>query len=151
MKKLFYILFVATLCVGLVGCEVENNKSKKDKNDDTENVDDNDNNSSSNSKEKLIVGTWELYKDYDVEYDEYYYYDDGEFVQFKSNGIGYYYEEGESKEDWFEFEWEIEGSKLYIDEEDGDWWCAIIKDLNNKELILKDDEGEYIEYYRRVK
>lgn len=134
MKKLCYFLFAAALCVGFVGCSEDKDKD------------------SGKSSKSLIVGTWELYKDYDVNYDEYYYYDDPCYFQFKSNGTGYHYHEGESKGDWFEFEWNIEDSKLYIEEEDGDWFSQRIKELNNKEMILVYEEydEQFLEYYRRI-
>lgn len=126
MKKIFYLLLIALFCGAFVSC------SKDDDGNDVANY------------EELIVGEWTLVKDY--EDGEYYYYDEGEYgVIFKKNGTGYGIEDGYRDE---EFEWEINGSSLYVT--DGYYEETLkIKKLSKKELVFVYDD-EYLEYYERV-
>ena len=126
MKKIFYLLLIALFCGAFVSC------SKDDDGKDVANY------------EEMIVGEWTLVKDY--EDGEYYYYDEGEYgVIFKKNGTGYGIEDGYRDE---EFEWEINGSSLYVT--DGYYEETLkIKKLSKKELVFVYDD-EYLEYYERV-
>lgn len=126
MKKILYFLLIALFCGAFVSC------SKDDDGNDVANY------------EELIVGEWTLVKDY--EDGEYYYYDEGEYgVIFKKNGTGYGIEDGYRDE---EFEWEINGSSLYVT--DGYYEETLkIKKLSKKELVFVYDD-EYLEYYERV-
>lgn len=132
MKKLFYLLFVATLCVALVGCS-ENNDDK-DKENEIENGSNSDN-------ESLIVGTWEAYKYYNVDDDETEYADDGEStIRFKSNGTGSTWGNDFDEE---RFEWELKGSKLYLMWPNDDDYEEVykVKKLTQKDLVLSYDDG----------
>lgn len=129
MKKVFYFLLVAMFCGVFVGC------SK----DDAGEV-------SKDNYEKAIVGTWNLYKDW--EEGEYCYYEEGEWsMSFKSDGSGYFID----GDDRWELEWEIDGSSLFV--LDFDTWeenKATIKKLTKTELVLSYYGGEYLEYYKRA-
>lgn len=133
MKKLFLVLFASMLCATLTGCLDSNENDKKDKDGD----------------ESLIVGTWNFFKEWENDYG-YEYYEDGEYgLLFKANGTGYTIEDGEI--DW-PFEWAINGSKLYIEYADDDEIeTATITTLNKSELTLSYYNGEYIEYYERIR
>ena len=132
MKKLCYFLFAAALCVGFVGCSEDKDKD------------------SGKSSKSLIVGTWENYKDWEEGYG-YDYYDDGEYVvRFKSDGTGFWLEDGYADET---FRWELDGSYLYItylDYDEDEVEVIKVKTLDKEELVLSYDGGEYLEYYRRV-
>ncbi len=117
------------LCGAFVGCS---------KDDDGENSKDN--------YEDLIVGTWNLCKDW--EEGEYYYYEEGEYAMcFQSGGRGY---EIIDEEKGYNFNWDIEGSWLHI--EDGkDEYMIKIQKLTKNELVLSWEYEEWIEYYERAK
>lgn len=131
MKKLFYFLFAAALCVGFVGCSDDDDKDKK-------------------GSKSNIVGTWENYKDYEEDYG-YDYWEEGEYVvRFKSDGTGFWLEDGYADE---YFEWELDGMTLYITYSyDGETEVEVIKikTLEKDEMVFSYDGGEYLEYYRRI-
>ncbi len=131
MKKLFLVLFASMLCATLTGCLDSNENDKKDKDGD----------------ESLIVGTWNNFKDWEDGYG-YEYYEDEYGVLFKANGTGYWIYKGEIDDEYFT--WEINGSKLYMDYGD-EIETPTIKTLNKSELTLSYDNGEYIEYYERIR
>lgn len=123
MKKLFYVLFAAMLCAGFAGCGSTDYKTS-------------------------IVGSWTNYQDWDegIGYTE---YDEGEIiVRFKADGTGCWLEDGELDES---FDWEIDGSALYMDYGDDDVEVIQIKTLNKKEMIFSYDGGESLEYYKAMK
>ena len=131
MKKILYFLLIALFCGAFVSC------SKDDNGGDPANY------------EELIVGEWGVVKEY---YEgEYYDYDEGElnFI-FKSNGTGYSSEYGYRDDT---FEWEIDGSNLYMS--DGYYeTTAKIKKLSKKELVVhiydEYDDEEFTLYCERV-
>ena len=131
MKKYFCFLFATMLCIGFVGCSKDDDGKKNEE-----------------SYEKLIVGTWECSKSWDVD-DGYSHCSDGEYgILFKANGTGFFLE----KDERYEFEWDIDGSTLYIfedEEEDEDRYK--IETLNKDELVLSYAGGDYIEYFERIK
>ena len=134
MKKIIYFLLIALFCGAFVSCSKDG---------------DGDNGGNGSSYEELIVGEWTLVKEYyDGEYD---YYDEGEYgMIFKKNGTGYGIEDGYRDE---EFEWEINGSSLYVT--DGYYeTTAKIKKLSKKELVVdvydEYDDEEWTSYYERV-
>lgn len=133
MKKFFFFLFTAMLCIGFTGC-----------------VDGDDH--SSEKKADKIVGTWNNYKDTWNNGTESDYYEDGKYgVCFKENGSGYWTYYGEV-DDYFD--WEISGSTLRFDYGYGDYEVTKIKTLKNNELVLSwedDEEGDYLEYYERIR
>lgn len=139
MKKLFYFLFAAMLCGGLVCCssdEANDSDGKK-------------------STEELLVGTWQLYKTYEEDYGWDYYDEDSEFLmifKFEEDGGGTLFEKDGDVMEGAPMEWSLIGSFLQI--------CVIfdydvmedvmkIKSINDKELVW--DWGGEIECYRRVK
>ena len=136
MKKYFCFLFATMLCIGFVGCSKDDDGKKNEE-----------------SYEKLIVGTWECNKSWDVDYG-YSHYRDGEYgILFKANGTGFFLEEDER----YEFEWDIDGSTLYINfEDEGEEGVEVedrykIETLNKDELVLSYAGGDYIEYFERIK
>lgn len=142
MKKLFYLLLISTLCVGVVGCSESNDDNEKESEIE---------NGSSSDNESLIVGTWEAYKYYNVDEDETEYADDGEMtIRFKSNGTGYLWEyDEEYGEEEENFEWELKGSKLYMiwpdEEDDYEEEVYKVKKLTQKDLVISYDDGYYEE------
>lgn len=131
MKKVFYFLLVAMFCSAFVGC------SK----DDAGEI-------SKDNYEDAIVGTWDLEKAWDEDWGEYEYFEEGEWtLRFQAGGTGYIVEE----EDRWGFDWEIDGSWLYMEDYDGYEDEAKIKKLTNTELVLSYYDGDYIEYYKRSK
>ena len=131
MKKLCYFLFAAALCVGFVGCSEDKDKD------------------SGKSSKSLIVGTWENYKDWEEGYG-YDYWEDGEYViRFKSDGTGFWLEDGYAEDT---FSWELDGSYLYITYSYEDDYVEVIKvkSLDKEEMVFSFDGGEYLEYYRRI-
>ncbi|MBR5334129.1 MAG: hypothetical protein IKV33_05265 [Alistipes sp.] len=130
MKKFLGLLFVAMLCIGFTGCTDE-----KDKDDDK-------------GKKSKIVGIWNNYKDWDIDYG-YDDYSNGIYgVCFKENGTGYWTYYGEIDE---YFDWKISGSTLRFDYGLGDIESAEIETLSNDELILSYDHGDNREYYERIR
>ncbi len=130
MKKVFYFLLVAMFCSAFVGCS---------KNDAGE--------ISKDNYEDAIVGEWSNYKD--EENGEFEYWEEDEYgVIFRANGTGCWLYYGERDEG---FEWEIEGSYLYLYyPEYGDEDMAKIKTLTKTEMVLSYDDGEWLEYYKRA-
>ena len=139
MKKIVYLLFATILCCSLTCCITSDGDNSNNKND---------NNNGGSNKEVLIVGTWNNYKDWEEGYG-YENYDEGEYaIRFKSDGSGYWIYEGEVED---RFEWSVDGSIIYFEYDFDDIESAKIKTLNNNELVLSYDDGEYIEYYHRAK
>lgn len=127
MKKLYLIMLLAPLAL-LGGCS----------NDDDADI-----------KRSDLVGTWDCYKSYDEEYDEWDYDYSGDFMlEFRENGQGILYEETQPEE----FLYKVKGSTLYIyagDEYDGVEveHCRIAK-LTASELVLV--FGSEKDYFRRI-
>lgn len=131
MKKFCCLFFATVLCIGFVGC-----------NDDKDNDKDND-----KSSKSLIVGTWENYKDWEEGYG-YDYYEDGEYVvRFKSDGTGFWLEDGYADDG---FKWELDDSYLYFYYDEDDIEVIKVKSLDKEEMVLSYNGGEYLEYYRRI-
>ena len=103
---------------------------------------------SETSYAKLIVGTWELDKEYDGESNS---YNDNEktIAEFKSDGkVFLSYDDGSSAVS----NWRIVNSSLYLEEGD-DKEIHTIKKLDSKEMVLStiDGSSEVIVYFVRLK
>lgn len=142
MRKYFYYLCIAMLCVGVVGCtNNDNNGNNNENNDDKLEIGD--------DFKSLIIGLWEAEKDWEEGkgYEE---WDDGELVlRFKKDGTGFWMMEDE-EDDVDSFEWEVDGNILYFYEDGEVDDYAKIEKLTNSELILSYEGGTYKEYYTRA-
>ena len=122
-KYLFVMVSMLAMTISFVGCS----------------DDDNDDASSS------IVGTWVYEEDYGD--DDYYY----EEITFKSNGTfivkweEYYY--GDYDSDTERGTYEIEGDELIVDFDDEISIVTIVS-ITSSKLVLEDEEGYRIIYYR---
>lgn len=122
-KYLFVMVSMLVMTISFVSCNDE----------------DNDELSSS------IVGTWIYEEDYSD--DEYYY----EEITFKSNGTfivkweEYYYGDYDSETERGTYE--IDGDELIVDFDDEISIVTIVS-ITSSKLILEDEEGDRITYYR---
>ena len=122
-KYLFVMVSMLVMTISFVSCNDE----------------DNDELSSS------IVGTWIYEEDYSD--DEYYY----EEITFKSNGTfivkweEYYY--GDYDSDTERGTYEIDGDELIVDFDDEISIVTIVS-ITSSKLVLEDEEGDRITYYR---
>lgn len=122
-KYLFVMVSMLVMTISFVSCNDE----------------DNDELSSS------IVGTWIYEEDYSD--DEYYY----EEITFKSNGTfivkweEYYY--GDYDSDTERGTYEIDGDELIVDFDDEISIVTIVS-ITSSKLVLEDEEGDRIIYYR---
>lgn len=122
-KYLFVMVSMLVMTISFVSCNDE----------------DNDKLSSS------IVGTWIYEEDYSD--DEYYY----EEITFKSNGTfivkweEYYY--GDYDSDTERGTYEIDGDELIVDFDDEISIVTIVS-ITSSKLVLEDEEGDRIIYYR---
>ena len=122
-KHLFSIIAILTMSVGFVSCDDENSENEA----------------------SSIIGTWIYEEDYDD--DDYYY----EEITFKSNGTfivkweEYYY--GDYDSDTERGTYEIDGDELIVDFDDEISIVTIVS-ITSSKLVLEDEEGDRIIYYR---
>ena len=122
-KHLFSIIAILTMSVGFVSCDDENSENEA----------------------SSIIGTWIYEEDYSD--DEYYY----EEITFKSNGTfivkweEYYY--GDYDSDTERGTYEIDGDELIVDFDDEISIVTIVS-ITSSKLVLEDEEGDRIIYYR---
>lgn len=123
LKYLFVMMSMLTTTISFVGCSDEENEGLS----------------------SSIVGTWIYEEDYGD--DEYYY----EEVTFKSNGTfivkweEYYYDDYDS--DTERGTYEIDGDELIVDFDDEISIVTIVS-ITSSKLVLEDEEGDRITYYR---
>ena len=122
-KHLFSIIAILTMSVGFVSCDDENSENEA----------------------SSIIGTWIYEEDYSD--DEYYY----EEITFKSNGTfivkweEYYYGDYDSETERGTYE--IDGDELIVDFDDEISIVTIVS-ITSSKLVLEDEEGDRIIYYR---
>ena len=122
-KHLFSIIAILTMSVGFVSCDDENSENEA----------------------SSIIGTWIYEEDYDD--DEYYY----EEITFKSNGTFIVkweeFYEGDYDSDTVRGTYEIDGDELIVDFDDEISIVTIVS-ITSSKLVLEDEEGDRIIYYR---
>lgn len=122
-KHLFSIIAILTMSVGFVSCDDENSENEA----------------------SSIIGTWIYEEDYDD--DEYYY----EEITFKSNGTfivkweEYYYGEYDSETERGTYE--LDGNELIVELDDEIIFVTVVS-ITSSKLVLEDEEGDRIIYYR---
>lgn len=141
MKKFFLFMTLAVAACGFVACS-----------------DDDDNGGDETNYEELIVGSWEVYKEYWYDEDGWdYQFGEGIFqmnITFNANGTyvsyGAEWYQGE-KATWSDRgNYVLSGKRILMFEDEYNWECEIVK-LNNSELVLKcyDDDVVYDRYMHR--
>lgn len=141
MKKFFLFLTLAVAACGFAACS-----------------DDDDNGGDEANYEELIVGSWEVYKEYWYDEDGWdYQFGEGIFqmnITFNANGTyvsyGAEWYQGE-KSTWSDRgNYVLSGKRILMFEDEYNWECEIVK-LNNSELVLKcyDDDVVYDRYMHR--
>lgn len=122
-KHLFSIITILTMSVGFISCDDENSENEA----------------------SSIIGTWIYEEDYDD--DEYYY----EEITFKSNGTfivkweEYYYGEYDSETERGTYE--LDGNELIVELDDEIIFVTVVS-ITSSKLVLEDEEGDRIIYYR---
>ena len=122
-KHLFSIIAILTMSVGFISCDDGNSENEA----------------------SSIIGTWIYEEDYDD--DEYYY----EEITFKSNGTfivkweEYYYGEYDSETERGTYE--LDGNELIVELDDEITFVTVVS-ITSSKLVLEDEEGDRIIYYR---
>ena len=138
MKKFFWFLFASMMCIVVMGCSKDCDKC--DNNEDEK--------ASVSYYKSLIVGTWNLYKDWENGYG-YSYWSEGEGgFCFQPNGDGYWF--GTDGTDFFSWDCDADGN-LTVSYDVGQTWKSKIKKIDQSELVLSYDRGDCLEYYNRAK